>query len=81
MPTDDKDATGERLSNPAADQAPGQFLNPVEQKMSNAQPDLENIAASKHAYLWAEVWGSPISAATPTDVATNYDRVGVTVGA
>ena len=74
-------ATGERLGNPAAEQALGPFLNPVEQNMPSAQAVLEKIAASKYAWLWAEVWGSPISVATPADVAMNYDRIGLSVAA
>jgi cytochrome c peroxidase len=72
-------ATGERLGNPAADQALGPFLNPVEQNMPSKQAVLEKIAASKYAGLWADVWGEPISVATPADVEMNYDRVGLAV--
>jgi cytochrome c peroxidase len=74
-------ATGERLGNPTVEQALGPFLNPVEQNMPDSKAVLEKIAASKYAWLWAEVWGSPISVATPHDIAMNYDRVGLSVGA
>lgn len=74
-------ATGERLGDPLAEQALGPFLNPVEQNMPSAQAVLEKIASSKYAWLWNEVWGSPISVATPEDIAMNYDRVGYAVAA
>jgi cytochrome c peroxidase len=73
-------ATGEHLGNPAADQALGPFLNPVEQNMPSAQSVIEKIAASKYATLWEEVWGEPLSV-DPADVAMNYDRVGLSIAA
>jgi cytochrome c peroxidase len=73
-------ATGERLGNPTVEQALGPFLNPVEQNMPDMRSVLEKIAASKYAWLWEEVWGEPISL-DPADVAMNYDRVGLSVGA
>jgi cytochrome c peroxidase len=74
-------ATGENLGNPAADQALGPFLNPVEQNNPSKQAVLERVAASKYAGLWEAVWGEPISYATPGDVETNYDRIGLAIGA
>lgn len=74
-------ATGEGLGNPAADQALGPFLNPVEQNMPSKQAVLEKIAASKYAGLWTQVWGAPISVATPGDVELNYNRIGLSVAA
>ncbi len=74
-------ATGERLANPAADQALGPFLNPVEQNNPSKQAVLEKVAASKYADLWEQVWGEPISYATPADVELNYDRVGLAIAA
>ncbi|MEJ2721854.1 MAG: cytochrome c peroxidase, partial [bacterium] len=74
-------ATGERLGNPAADQALGPFLNPVEQNNPSKQVVLEAIAASKYAGLWEAVWGEPISWDTPGDIDMNYDRVGLSVAA
>ena len=74
-------ATGERLGNPAADQALGPFLNPVEQNNSSKQAVLEQIAASKYADLWEAVWGEPISVDTQDDINTNYDRIGLAIAA
>jgi cytochrome c peroxidase len=74
-------ATGERLGNPAADQALGPFLNPVEHNNASKQDVLEQIAGSEYAVLWEEVWGEPISDETPEDIETNYDRVGLAIAA
>ena len=74
-------ATGEKLGNPAADQALGPFLNPVEQNNPSKQAVLEQIASSKYAGLWEAVWGEPISWETPTDIEKNYDRVGLSIAA
>jgi len=69
-------ATGERLGNPAADQALGPFLNPVEQNNPDKKAVLEQVAASKYADLWEVVWGEPISVETEEAIEMNYDRVG-----
>jgi cytochrome c peroxidase len=74
-------ATGERLGNPAAEQALGPFLNPVEQNMPSREAVLEVVAASKYVWLWEEVWGEPLSLDTPANVAMNYDRVGLAIAA
>jgi cytochrome c peroxidase len=74
-------ATGWRLGNPAVEQALGPFLNPVEQNNPSKLAVLEQVATAKYAYLWAEVWGSPLSLASPADVDLNYDRVGLAIGA
>ena len=74
-------ATGDLLGNPAADQALGPFLNPVEQNAANKQAVLEIIAASKYADLWEVAWGEPISFATPADINKNYNRVGLAIAA
>lgn len=74
-------ATGEALGNPAADQALGPFLNPVEQNNPSKQAVLEKVAASNYAWLWEAVWGEPISYKTPADVELNYDRIGLAIAA
>ena len=72
-------ATGEVLGNPAADQALGPFLNPVEQNNPSKQSVLEKVATSKYAMMWEVVWGEPISWATPEDVDRDYDRIGLAI--
>lgn len=74
-------ATGENLGNPAADQALGPFLNPVEQNNPSKQAVLEQIASSQYAGLWEIVWGEPISWETETEIDLNYDRVGLAIAA
>jgi cytochrome c peroxidase len=74
-------ATGEHLGNPAADQALGPFLNPVEQNNPSKESVLKQIAKSKYADLWEIVFGEPISVETPEDVAANYDRIGLAIKA
>ena len=53
-------ATGEVLGNPSADQALGPFLNFVEQNNLEKLAVLKQIAKSKYADLWEEVWGEPL---------------------
>ena len=72
-------ATGEILGNPAADQALGPFLNPVEQNNPSKQAVLAQVAASKYAELWEVVWGEPVSVETFEDIAKNYDRIGLAI--
>lgn len=74
-------ATGERLGNPAADQALGPFLNPVEQNNPSKQAVLEQVAVSKYASMWEQVWGEPISVATQAEIEMNYDRIGLAIAA
>jgi cytochrome c peroxidase len=72
-------ATGEVLGNPAADQALGPFLNPVEQNNASKQAVLEQIASSKYADLWEVVWGEPIGWSNQSEIDANYDRVGLAI--
>lgn len=74
-------ATGELLGNPAAEQAQGPFLNPLEHNNTSKQTVLEQIADSKYAWMWEMVWGEPISTATYEDIEANYDRLGLTIAA
>ncbi|MDL1984210.1 MAG: cytochrome C [Deltaproteobacteria bacterium] len=75
-------ATGEKLENPAADQALGPFLNPVEQNNPSKQAVLEQVASSQYAWLWEEVWpGEPISCENETEIEENYDRIGLAIAA
>ena len=39
------------------------------------------VASSKYAGLWEDVWGEPISYATPSDIEENYDRIGLSIAA
>lgn len=72
-------ATGERLGSPAADQALGPFLNPVEHNNARKEDVLVQVAASSYSLLWEQVWGDPISYETEEDIERNYDRVGLAI--
>ena len=74
-------ATGEHLGNPAADQALGPFLNPVEQNNPSKKAVLENIAGSQYADLWEKVWGEPLDVTDEANIEKNYDRVGLAIAA
>jgi cytochrome c peroxidase len=51
-------ATGERLGSPAADQAMGPFLNPVEHALPDARTLVERVCTAEYATLFKEVWGA-----------------------
>jgi cytochrome c peroxidase len=68
-------ATGEDLGNPAADQARGPFLNPVEQNNPSMQAVCEQVAAAKYAVLFEEAFGEPIQCDSEDNIAKNYDRI------
>ncbi len=50
-------ATGEKLGNPAADQAQGPFLNPVEQGLPDAACVVERVCSAGYARKFNRVWG------------------------
>ncbi len=74
-------ATGERLGNPAADQALGPYLNPVEQNNPSKQAVCEHVADSKYAQLFEEVWGPGSLDCSLEGVEAMYDQVGLSVAA
>jgi cytochrome c peroxidase len=73
-------ATGERLGSPAAEQALGPFLNPMEQNNPDILTVLMKIEKAKYIGLWEEVWGEPFSTAVEK-IEENYDRVGLAIAA
>jgi len=74
-------ATGEVLGNPAADQALGPFLNPVEQNNPSKQAVCEQVAASKYADLFEEAWGPGSLDCSVDGVDAMYDRIGLSIAA
>jgi cytochrome c peroxidase len=52
-------ATGYKLGNPAADQAQGPFLNPVEQNLPDEKTIINKVCESEYAFLFKKV-GSAI---------------------
>ncbi|MDH3790290.1 MAG: hypothetical protein OES41_00970 [Rhodospirillales bacterium] len=74
-------ATGERLGNPAADQALGPFLNPVEQNNPSKQAVCEHVEDSKYAPLFEMVWGPGSLNCSAAGVDLMYDRIGLSIAA
>ena len=50
-------ATGEMLGSPAADQAVGPFLNPLEQALPDAAELVRRVCSADYAARFKEVWG------------------------
>jgi cytochrome c peroxidase len=74
-------ATGELLGNPAADQALGPFLNPVEQNNPSKLSVLCQISKSPYSCLWLYAFGTPLTFYTPEQIEKNYNRVGLAIAA
>ncbi|NVK44496.1 MAG: cytochrome C [Oceanospirillaceae bacterium] len=72
-------ATGEKLGNPAADQAQGPFLNPVEQNNPDPQSVCFKVMDSDYAQLFDEAWGEPLDCYE--GLALTYDRIGLAIAA
>ncbi len=74
-------ATGWYLGNPAADQALGPFLNPVEQNMPSAQAVCQHVARSKYARLFDDVWGPGSLDCSDEGYAAMYGKIGLSIAA
>lgn len=73
-------ATGEKLGEPAADQAQGPFLNPAEHALPAAACVVYRVGDSIYADLYAQVWGENIfSIAFPPDTDMLCEGEGVTI--
>lgn len=72
-------ATGEKLGNPAADQAQGPFLNPLEQALDAPADVVSRVCASTYATLFTDVWGADIC--DPANVSTAYDKIALSIAA
>jgi len=72
-------ATGENLGNPAADQAQGPFLNPLEQALPDAAAVISRICGSAYTTLFTDVCGA--DACDEDNVGVAYDCVGLSVAA
>jgi len=70
-------ATGEKLGNPAADQAQGPFVNPVEQALAAPANVVERVCAAAYGELFEEVWGA--GACDNVDMA--YDDIALSIAA
>jgi cytochrome c peroxidase len=72
-------ATGERLGNPAAEQALGPFLNPAEQALAEPGHVVERVCAAEYGDLFRRVWGKKIC--RPANVDEAYDAIGLSIAA
>ena len=64
-------ATGEKLGNPAADQAQGPFLNPMEQALPDSACVVYRACMAEYGGLLEEVWGAAAcNIAWPDDIET-----------
>jgi cytochrome c peroxidase len=75
-------ATGETLGSPAAEQAQGPFLNPLEQALPDAAEVITRICVSSYADSFKQVCGTNACDTTdPDNVSAAYDCVGLSVAA
>ena len=72
-------ATGEKLGNPAADQAQGPFLNPKEQALAAPVDVVTKVCAATYVDLFKQVWGAEIC--EPANVYQAYDAIGLSIAA
>ena len=72
-------ATGEKLGNPAADQAQGPFLNPLEQALPDSAAVVSKICTSSYADLFVQICGADACDSGNVDAA--YNCVGLSVAA
>ncbi|MEJ2694013.1 MAG: cytochrome c peroxidase [Candidatus Thiodiazotropha sp.] len=73
-------ATGEKLASPAADQAQGPFLNPVEMGLPDSACVVYLVSTSRYTSLYQEVWGDGISSISfPSDTESLCRQEGVTI--
>jgi cytochrome c peroxidase len=70
-------ATGWKLGNPAADQAQGPFLNPVEQALPDAGAVVHRVCHAWYSFFFRQVWGK--AACRNVDLA--YDDIGYSIAA
>lgn len=74
-------ATGAQLGNPAAEQALGPFLNPVEQNNPSKLSVLRHISCESYARLWRDAFGTCLRFETPGQIEENYNNVGRAIAA
>ncbi len=73
-------ATGEKLGNPAADQAQGPFLNPKEQALPDSACVVYRVCSASYQVGFEDVWGAgACSIAWPADVEAVCATEGATV--
>lgn len=70
-------ATGSGLGSPAADQAKGPFLNPLEQALPTPSHVVERVCTGPYASLFVKVWGSRACKSS----AAAFDKVALSIAA
>jgi cytochrome c peroxidase len=70
-------ATGEKLGNPAADQAQGPFLNPLEQALATPADVVSRVCAGPYSSLFKQVWGADICDAGKVNAA--WDNIALSI--
>ncbi len=74
-------ATGLGLGSPAADQAQGPFLNPVEQNLPSPEALCELIATSSYATLFEQAWGIGALSCDPAAIVTTFELIALAIAA
>jgi cytochrome c peroxidase len=64
-------ATGEKLGNPAADQAQGPFLNPLEQALPDPSAVVSRVCAGNYSGLFLQVCGQDACSSANTNAGFN----------
>jgi cytochrome c peroxidase len=72
-------ATGEHLGSPAADQALGPFLNPLEQALAAPGDVVTRICTGPYSAQFTAVWGAQVC--DPARATEAYDAVGRSIAA
>lgn len=73
-------ATGKKLANPAADQAQGPFLNPVEQGLPDSACVVYRISVASYASIYKRVWEDNITTIDfPADTDSLCEQEGSTI--
>jgi cytochrome c peroxidase len=77
-------ATGLKLGNPAAEQAQGPFLNPVEQNLPDAKTLVAKVCKAEYAALFtkigSDIWGIK-DICKNNDVNLQFDIIGIAIAA
>jgi cytochrome c peroxidase len=72
-------ASGEKLGNPASDQAQGPFLNPLEQALPEPAAVVSRVCGGSYGALFRQVWGN--HACEPNSVSDAYDKIALSIAA
>ena len=72
-------ASGEKLGNPAADQAQGPFLNPLEQALPAPADVVSRVCGGSYGALFRQVWGNHVC--EPNSVSDAYDKIALSIAA